>query len=275
MEGIRICLCLAVLALSLTVAASPVKYADAAPGASFDAVRALAAGEPQAVHRYGEAAPQFAELWLPAGEGPVPVLAFVHGGCWLNQYGIDHARALATALAQAGYAVWNIEYRRLGDAGGGWPGSLDDVRAALGLLQTLEAPRLDLDRLVLAGHSAGGHLALLAAGSLPEGLVARSVIGLAPVTDIAAYAEGDGSCNAAAARFLASGADSAAANPANTPAPAATTILLGSADRIIPYEIPALSPHTLVGVEAGHFDWIHPGTPAWGRFLLELGRTLE
>lgn len=266
------------LPLAIAVGASPVQYPPAEPGVSFEAVLNLPAGQPSAQYRYGDADPQFAELWLPQGEDDVPVLAFVHGGCWLNQYGIDHTRALATALAQDGFAVWNIEYRRLGDAGGGWPGSLQDIHAALALLERLDLPRLDLSRLALAGHSAGGHLVLLAAQALPGELAAGAVLGLAPITDIEAYASGEGSCNRAAAQFLGPepGADLlAAANPAARPAPPGTMLFMGREDRIVPYAIPALSPHTLVGVEAGHFDWIHPGTPAWQRFRRELGEVLQ
>ncbi len=247
-------------------------YPPAEPGVSFDAVQALPASEPDAVFPYGEASPQFSELWLPPGEGPFPVLAFIHGGCWLNAYGIDHSRPLATALRDRGYAVWNIEYRRLGDEGGGWPGSLDDIRAALAALAALDESRLDLDRLALAGHSAGGHLALLAAGSPPAGLAPRGVFGLAPITDIAHYAKGEGGCNKAARQFLGEAGD--AANPAMRPAPPGTVLLLGSEDRIVPYEAPFLQPQILVGMPAGHFDWIHPGTPAWDRFLAELTKVL-
>lgn len=246
-------------------------YPSVAAEVSFDAVQALPSAEPQDILRYGPADPQFVELWLPAGTAPAPVVAFIHGGCWLNAYGIDHAQALATALVDEGYAVWNIEYRRLGDEGGGWPGSLEDIRLALAELETLQHPRLDLDRLVLAGHSAGGHLALLAAGNPPAGLAPQGVIGLAPITDIAHYAKGEGGCNQAAARFVGDSSDDRM-NPALQPVPRGTVLLLGSKDRIVPYEPPYLAAQTVAGIPAGHFDWIHPGTPAWSRFMEELAR---
>jgi acetyl esterase/lipase len=268
--------CSVLAVATLVLGAMPLWAADYPPVAgkvSFEAVQALPAGEPVRTARYGEAAPQFAELWLPDGDAPAPVVAFVHGGCWLNAYGIDHSRALATALSQTGYAVWNIEYRRVGDPGGGWPGSFEDVQNALRMLAGLDEPRLDLTRLVLAGHSAGGHLALLAGQDPPAGLAPRGVIGLAPITDMAAYAQGEGGCNRAGREFLGeAGATDEAANPAMRPAPPGTVLLLGSEDRIVPYEVPRLSPHTLVGLPAGHFDWIHPGTPAWDRFAEELGK---
>ena len=98
------------------------------------------------------------------------------------------------------------------------------------------------------------------------------MFGLAPITDIVHYAKGESSCNQAAAQFLEglSDAEIEAANPALAPAPPGTVLMLGTADRIVPFEPPFLKPDELVGMPAGHFDWIHPGTPAWTRFLEEL-----
>lgn len=262
--------------LFTAIAAAAADYPPVAGKVSFDAVLELPASRPVETIRYGDAETQFAELWLPEGEAPAPTVAFIHGGCWLNAYGIDHSRALATALTWAGYAVWNIEYRRVGDPGGGWPGSFEDVQAALAKLAGTDHARVDLSRLVFAGHSAGGHLALLAGQDPPAGLSPLGVIGLAAITDMATYAEGEGGCNQAGKQFLGeAGVGDDAANPSARPAPAGTVLLMGTEDRIVPYELPTLTPHTLVGVPAGHFDWIHPGTPAWHRFMMELGRVLD
>ena len=105
-----------------------------------------------------------------AGPGPHPVMVLIHGGSWQKRYGKIVMRGLAGDLVRRGWAVWNIEYRRLGD-GGGWPATFEDVAAAIDHLATLGDPRLDLDRVTLLGHSAGGHLALWAAGrpNLPAG----------------------------------------------------------------------------------------------------------
>jgi acetyl esterase/lipase len=259
-------------------------YPPASPGVSFDAVLSLPAGQPSAVLRYGDAPAQFAELWLPDTAGPAPLVVFIHGGCWLNAYGVDHSRPLATALVEAGYGVLSVEYRRVGDPGGGWPGSLEDIRAALDLIVEPPQPDLDLERVALAGHSAGGHLALLLGDELAEaprpGLALRGVLGLAPIVDIAEYAAGTGSCNQAAVKFMGGPPSTGdpgyrAANPSlGTPHPG-TVILLGRDDAIVPYRLPALGPLTLVGEPAGHFDWIHPGTPAWQRLLRELGYLLR
>ncbi|MDP9267037.1 MAG: alpha/beta hydrolase [Acidobacteriota bacterium] len=111
---------------------------------------------------YGSDARQFGELRLPRGRGPFPVAVVIHGGCWISHFADLHQTSpLATALTQAGIATWNIEYRKIGDAGGGWPNMYRDVSVATDFLRTL-APRhnLDLKRVIVIGHSAGGHLAM-------------------------------------------------------------------------------------------------------------------
>jgi acetyl esterase/lipase len=127
---------------------------------------------PGSSHRYGdEHRCQRAELHLPAGAGPHPVLVTIHGGSWSAGVSKVVMRGVAGDLVRRGYAVWNIEYRRLGRGqGGGWPVTFIDVAAAIDHLDRVAAP-LDLDRVTLYGHSAGGHLALWAAGRgrLPAG----------------------------------------------------------------------------------------------------------
>ena len=120
---------------------------------------------PRRSHRYGsDHRCQRAELHLPAGRGPHPVVVTIHGGSWMTGYGKIVMRGLAGDLARRGYAVWNIEYRRIGrDQGGGWPATFLDVAAAIDHLDALDAP-LDLARVTYLGHSAGGQLALWAAG---------------------------------------------------------------------------------------------------------------
>jgi acetyl esterase/lipase len=121
-------------------------------------------------HSYGPDRAQRADLHLPLGPGPHPTMVLIHGGSWQEHYGRFVMRALARDLCKRGWAVWNIEYRRLG-AGGGWPQTFTDVAAAIDHLREVDAP-LDLDRVSVLGHSAGGHLALWAAGraKLPPGV---------------------------------------------------------------------------------------------------------
>ena len=119
-------------------------------------------GPAPALHvAYGAAPSQFAELFAPAGDGPFPVAVVIHGGCWTREFGgITQMRNIAGDLLRQGVAVWNVEYRRFDEAGGGYPGMYHDVATAIDRLRAL-APthRLDLSRIVLVGHSAGGHLA--------------------------------------------------------------------------------------------------------------------
>ncbi|MFZ4288087.1 alpha/beta hydrolase family protein [Variovorax sp. HJSM1_2] len=157
---------------------------------------------------YGAAPQQFGELRLPEGQGPFPVVLLIHGGCWRAKYDLVYISRLAAWLASHGWASWSIEYRRVGDAGGGWPGTLLDVAHAADALRTLaQTEALDLTRVVAAGHSAGGHLALwlAARAGLPSSsplymanpLPLAGVLGLAAISDLESYrAEGPAeSCN--------------------------------------------------------------------------------
>lgn len=131
---------------------------------------------PDLTVRYGPDADNAADVRLAAGTGTAPLIVFIHGGFWRIEYDRTHVGPLADALTAAGYHVAVPEYRRVGQVGGGWPGTFDDVAAAVDAVPELVAEaagpgRVDLDRVVLVGHSAGGHLALWAAGRhrLPSG----------------------------------------------------------------------------------------------------------
>jgi acetyl esterase/lipase len=145
---------------------------------------------------YGDDPSHFGHLRMPRGAGPHPVVVYVHGGCWLTEYDLAHAGHACAALTEAGIASWSLEYRRLGDSGGGWPETFIDVACGADHLREIaRAKPLDLTRVVAAGHSAGGHLAMwLAARSripagdpihTPDPLPLRGVVAIAGAVDLA------------------------------------------------------------------------------------------
>jgi acetyl esterase/lipase len=136
---------------------------------------------------YGPDANQFLEVRLPrAGssqvKAPHPVLLNIHGGYWRAKYDLAHAGHLCEALRALGLATFNLEFRRIGNPGGGWPGTFEDIRSAYRFVrQSHSRYNLDVDRLVVMGHSAGGQLALCLAAH--ESSI-RSAISLAGVVDL-------------------------------------------------------------------------------------------
>jgi acetyl esterase/lipase len=155
-------------------------------------------GNPPADTRlsYGEDALQFVDLRLPAGAGPHPVVILIHGGCWLSQYDIVHIGKLAQAFADNGIASWTVEYRRVGNEGGGWPGTFQDIAQSAALLhEHAEEYSLDTANVIVSGHSAGGHMALWLAArekfkdsplfSDIKPVQLKGVLALAPAPDLA------------------------------------------------------------------------------------------
>ena len=146
---------------------------------------------------YGSDSSEYGELRVPAGKGPHPLVILIHGGCWRADFATAASiGAMADALKADGIATWSIEYRRLHEPGGGWPGTYRDVGRAVDYVRPLAAPyNLDLARVIVAGHSAGGHLAMWAAARsrLPKGstlywaapLPLRGVVDLSGTPDMA------------------------------------------------------------------------------------------
>ena len=135
-------------------------------------------------HHYGDKRSQLGELYLPPADGPFPVAVVIHGGFWKAQYSRKLMRPLCHDLVERGWAAWNLEYRRLGRlSGGGWPNTIDDLGAGIDHLRVLQAP-LDLTRVVTIGHSAGGHLAALAATRPGPSVTVTAVVAQAGVLDL-------------------------------------------------------------------------------------------
>jgi acetyl esterase/lipase len=274
----------------LVVALWPVVVAAGEPEV-MTAADVLALPRPAADHRlaYGAGPLQFGELRLPAGDGPHPVAVVAHGGCWLAEYDLGHVSSLAAALAEAGVATWSIEYRRVGDDGGGWPGTFLDVAAAEEHLGELaEEFHLDLERVVAVGHSAGGHLALWLAARhrLPpddplrgrDPLPLVGVVALAGIPDLAAYAAPTG-CGAAVPGLLGGAPEEVperlrrAAPIELLPLGVPQILVVGELDAVVPaeqaesYAAAAQRAGDRVEVRevaaAGHFELIAPASAAW------------
>lgn len=245
---------------------------------------------------YGPLPDQFADLYLPAGPGPHPVIVLIHGGCWRDRFDLAPLGPFAAALRDAGYAVYSLEYRRL-DASGGWPMTFVDVGLGADALRTV-APHYNLDptQVVAMGHSAGGHLALWLAArpGLPanssvaaaDPLRLRAVVGLAALGDLATAAAQE-LCGGAVPELVGGRAERyAEASPAaRLPLGTPHIHLVGSADPIVPApyvaaftEAAAAAGDTVALTtiaDAGHFELTTPGSRAWPEVLAALAWAFE
>lgn len=261
-------------------------------------------------HPYGPDPAQYGELWLPAdplAAGTLPAepqagtVVIIHGGFWRARFDLSLGRPLAADLAGRGYAVWNLEYRRAG-AGGGWPGTFEDVAAGIDMLADLP---VDTSRVVAIGHSAGGHLAVWAAGraGLPPGapgapssapgdrppVALAAVVSQAGVLTLADCAR-DGTGGTAAIDLMGGGpaelpaqyrlADPMAAVPIET----AVLCLHSRADDNVPFRYSeryvaaaaaAGGKAVLRETTGDHFTLIDPASPDWGLVTSALPRLLD
>lgn len=255
------------------------------------AVLTRAAPAPDAQVRYGEHPDQVADVRRPApgaGGARRPLVVVVHGGFWRAEYDRAHTGPLAAALAAEGYPVAQLEYRRTGQPGGGWPGTFADVAAGVAALPALVAeavgrPDLATDRPILLGHSAGGHLALWCAAELPSRL--RGVLALAPVADLDEAYRLDLDQGAVAA-LLGGGPEDvpdryARADPARRlPVPVRAIVVHGALDLQVPVEMSRryVSLARAAGSDISllelpyteHFGLIDPESPAWPKVTAAL-----
>ncbi|WP_239020953.1 alpha/beta hydrolase [Pontibacter arcticus] len=249
--------------------------------------------------KYGTEASQFGELRLPAGKGKFPVVVVVHGGCWLSAYNLQYMSHVSEALRKAGYATWNIEFRRVGETGGGWPGTFQDVAAGTDYLRELAKKYpLDLDRVAVIGHSAGGHLALWLAArtnlkqSSPlysaDPLPINGVVTLAGITDLKTYSEAEGSCNSAVEKLIGGSATQfperyAEASPIELlPLQTPVRLVQGAKDPIVPVSQAESfatkagnSAEVILLDQAGHFELVAPQSEGWPKIKKALDKLLN
>ncbi len=222
------------------------------------------------------------EIRVPEGKGPHPVVFFIHGGYWRAKYDLAYAGHLCAALAKAGISTWNVEYRRVGNAGGGWPGTFEDIRTAYRSLNGHSDglfTKFDFKKMVVAGHSAGGQLALCLASF--EKNVTR-VVSLAGVLDLR-HGWDLHLSNDAVSDFL-GGAPSVVpehyreASPAERPLPHAEQKLIhGTDDASVPYEMSKSysdskrqageNVELLTLENTGHFEIVDPASPVWEKIM--------
>jgi acetyl esterase/lipase len=258
-----------------------------------DELGALPRNPPDARVAYGEDSSQYGELRLPPGDGPHPVAVLIHGGCFKAAYATAHDLApMGDALRADGIASWNIEYRRVGQPGGAWPGTYHDIGHAVDYLRELAGPyHLDLDRVVIVGHSAGGHLAMWAAGRSrvpsqsdiysPHPLPVRGVVDLAGPLDLTANIPGyEGLCRDSVITSLMGGSPQqvperyAEASPIKlVPLGVPQVIVIGEHEEFVPrpldeaYVNAARSAGDSVRLEivpgVGHFEIASPKASPW------------
>lgn len=247
---------------------------------------------------YGSNEFQYGDLRVPKTAGKHPVAIVIHGGCWMAQYGLGYMGHISAALTEAGFATWNIEYRRVGNPGGGWPGTFEDTAKATDYLREIaDKYSLDLNQVIAVGHSAGGHLALLL-GARPQfkkdnplysanPLKLRGVVSLAGITDLRRTGT---ACDKEIIQFTGGEAkDKAAiydqASPINLlPLGVKQKIVQGDADTIIP---PAMATDYIAAAQkkkdsnvelisvknADHFNIVDPQAAAWAA-VLEAAKSL-
>lgn len=258
---------------------------------------------PPAAHlAYGPDPNQFADLRLPEGRGPFPVIAILHGGCWAEYADVTYTANLATALTRQGWATWNVEYRRVHQQGGGWPGTfLDAAHGIDALRDAAKKYPLDLARTIAIGHSAGAQLALWAASRarLPKGsavfvpnpLPLRGVVSIGGIPDLRAFAaDPGGPCDGRQLRVLGGTPEQfperyALVSPAGRlPLRVPQVLIWGERDSVAPHTLfqpyeehakragDSVTSITVPG--AGHHDLMSSEAPAYQVLVEQLRRLL-
>jgi acetyl esterase/lipase len=226
---------------------------------------------------YGSEQRQFGELrGNAAPQGPQPLVITIHGGFWRNQFNLAYMGHLCESLKKLGFATWNIEYRSIGDPGGAWPGTFEDVVAAGAFLKNIAKPyNLDLTRTIALGHSAGGQLALYLASKMKL----QGVIGIGAVADLKRAQDVGLGKRVVDLLHAPPAADPMEALPLRTP----TRLFSGKDDDIVPIEISRRyveaahkkgDDSRLIELPGGHFEPVNPKEPQWTLIAQEVASLL-
>lgn len=276
-------------ALLLSLWACGMRDARSQKNLTGNDILSLPAAPPDARYSYGPGEFQFGELRLPKSLGPHPAAIVIHGGYWRAAYDLNHVGPLCAALSKAGVAAWSLEYRRIGNVGGGWPGTFDDIKKGAEYLRAI-APRhnLDLKKVVVLGHSAGGQLALWLAAQRTIPL--RGVVSLAGVNDLRRAFVLRLSGNAVVELLEGTPADvpdrySKASPIELLPIGIPQRLVHGDRDPVVPFEMSATYREAARGAGddarliplagAGHFEVIDPRSRQWPEIVASIGSLLE
>lgn len=250
---------------------------------------------------YRSEAFNFGELILPEEGGKRPVIMIIHGGCWRSSYDYTLMDDMAADLANRGYITWNIEYRRTEDNGGRWPATITDAAYALKALENMaETYPIDLDRIVVTGHSAGGHLALMLGAQykmpathplkVPDLPEIKGIVSLAGITDLVTYLAPTG-CGSNVQNLVEGLPDEVPDRyrdgspinylPLGIPQRLVTGVddAIVSIDHIQPYLDKAKDLGDNIALsavpDAGHFEVIQPGSIAWDPIVTAFAELIE
>ncbi len=235
---------------------------------------------------YGHDRFQFGDLRFPQGRGPFPAAMFIHGGFWRARYDLQHAGFFCAGLTKSGFVTFNVEYRRVGNPGGGWPGSFEDVSAAYQFLRQLAGKYpIDAKRVLVIGHSAGGQLALALAAhhnSMSAAVSLAGVVNLRRAWDL--HLSHD-----AVAEFLGGPPDRVPehyreASPAELDIHCKQLIVYGEVDGTVPVEMSRayVKEKKAKGEDIsflelpalGHYELIDPESAAWPRITDAIAKLL-
>jgi len=229
---------------------------------------------------YGPHPSQFVDFRRAALVGGArPLVVMIHGGFWRARRDLTYAGHLCVALGREGFATANIEYRRVGEEGGGWPGTLEDAAQAVRFARERAGEfHADAARTLVMGHSAGGHLALWISSEIPDVAGAISLAGASDLHRSYDLNLGEG----AAAEFMGGAPDElperyAVADPALRPARTPRVLIHGDADDIVPVEVSRgfPEPRRLVEIPgADHHALIDPASAAWSEVVSEIRRLI-